>query len=136
MTDHPITDCLAFFSILTPSPLTACSQLQRTSLNRDTCSVLSPYRVETFAAAVNAEYLKADTDADLDPVLERAREASRSGRPVMLEVAIDYSQKTFFTRGILATNFWRLPLGDRVRMLGRAAARHVSGALAGPSRPG
>jgi acetolactate synthase-1/2/3 large subunit len=85
---------------------------------------------------VNAEYLRADTDTDLDDVLGRAVRTARSGRPVMVEVAIDYSQKTYFTRGVVATNFWRLPLGDRVRILGRAAARHISGALTGSSRRG
>jgi acetolactate synthase I/II/III large subunit len=122
--------------VLRDGELAQIAQLQRTSLNRDTCSLLSPYRVDAFAAAVNAEYLLAGRDADLDDVLARALEASRSGRPVMVEVAIDYSQKTFFTRGIVSTNFWRLPLGDRVRMLGRAAARHISGAFADPSRQG
>ena len=85
---------------------------------------------------MNAGYLRADTDTDLDDVLGRAVQGARSGRPVMVEVAIDYSHKTFFTRGVVATNFWRLPIGDRVRMLGRAAARHISGALAGPARRG
>jgi acetolactate synthase-1/2/3 large subunit len=122
--------------VLRDGELGQIAQFQRTSLDRDTCSVLSAYRVETFAAAVNAEYLRADTDTDLDDVLGRAVRTARSGRPVMVEVAIDYSQKTYFTRGVVATNFWRLPLGDRVRILGRAAARHISGALTGSSRRG
>lgn len=110
------------------------AQFQRTSLDRDTCSVLAPYRVESFAAAVNADYLHAETDAQLDDVLGRAVAGSRSGRPVMVEVEIDYAYRTFFTRGVVATNFWRLPLADRIRMLGRAAARHIAGAFSGSSR--
>ena len=50
---------------------------------------------------------------------------SRDGRPVFVEVAIDYSRKTYFTRGVVATTFWRLPWADRLRMLGRAVGRHV-----------
>jgi acetolactate synthase-1/2/3 large subunit len=44
----------------------------------------------------------------------------------MVEVAIDYSRRTFFTRGVVSTNFWRLPLGDRLRALGRVVARRLS----------
>jgi acetolactate synthase-1/2/3 large subunit len=44
---------------------------------------------------------------------------------VIVEVAIDYSRKTHFTRGVVKTNFWRLPWPERLRMLGRAAARHL-----------
>jgi acetolactate synthase-1/2/3 large subunit len=114
--------------VLRDGELGQIAQFQRTSLNRDTCSVLSPYRLDAFAAAVHAEYLRADTDGDLDAVVGRAFDASRSGRAVMVEVAIDYSRKTYFTRGVVATNLRRLPFGERMRMLGRAAARHLAGA--------
>ncbi len=44
---------------------------------------------------------------------------------MIVDVAIDYSRKTHFTRGVVKTTFWRLPWGDRLRMLGRAAGRHL-----------
>jgi acetolactate synthase-1/2/3 large subunit len=116
--------------VLRDGELAQIAQFQRTSLDRDTCSVLAPYRVDAFAAAVNAEYLLASTDGALETTVGRAFEVSRAGRPVMMEVDIDYSRKTFFTRGVVATTFRRLPLGDRLRMLGRAAARHAGGAVA------
>lgn len=115
--------------VLRDGELAQIAQFQRTSLGRDTCSVLAPYHLDAFAAAVNAEFLRAGTDADVEDVLGRALQASRSGRAVLVEVAIDYSRKTYFTRGVVATTLWRLPLGDRLRMLGRAAARHVAGAV-------
>jgi acetolactate synthase-1/2/3 large subunit len=122
--------------VLRDGELGQIAQFQRTSLNRDTCSVISPYRVEAFAAAVNAEYLSAATDADLDDAIARGLAASRSGRTAMIEAAIDYSRKTFFTRGVVATTLRRLPLGDRMRMLGRAAVRHLAGAISSSSRRG
>ncbi len=102
-------------------------QFQRTALDRDTCGILAPYRVDAFAAAVNAEYLSAARDADLPGTIARGLEATRAGRPVMIEVAIDYSRKTYFTRGVVMTNLRRLPLGDRLRMLARAVSRRVLG---------
>jgi acetolactate synthase I/II/III large subunit len=50
---------------------------------------------------------------------------------VIVDVAIDYSRKTYFTRGVVKTNFWRLPWNERLRMLGRAASRHVERKLRG-----
>jgi acetolactate synthase-1/2/3 large subunit len=101
-------------------------QFQRTSLNRDTCGVLSPYSVEALARACEAEYLRLARDADVAGTLPHAVEMARTGRPVLVEAAIDYSRKTYFTRGVVATNFWRLPLGDRVRLLARAVGRRLA----------
>jgi acetolactate synthase-1/2/3 large subunit len=50
-----------------------------------------------------------------------------NGFPVLVDVAIDYSRKTFFTRGVVKTNLHRLPLKDRLRFIGRAAVRRVTG---------
>jgi hypothetical protein len=34
---------------------------------------------------------------------------ARDGRPVLVDVAIDYAHKTYFTEGVVRTTFWRLP---------------------------
>jgi acetolactate synthase-1/2/3 large subunit len=111
--------------VLRDGELAQIAQFQRTALNRDTCSVLAPYSVEAFASGVGAEFVRASNDDQVEPALERAFELARAGRPVMAEVAIDYSRKTFFTRGVVATNFWRLPLSERMRMLARAVGRRL-----------
>ncbi len=112
--------------VLRDGELAQIAQFQRTALNRDTCSVLAPYSVKAFAGAVGAEFVRVADDDDLDAALGRAFDLARAGRPVMAEIAIDYSQKTFFTRGVIATNFWRLPFGERLRLLGRAALRRMT----------
>lgn len=104
-------------------------QFQRTALARDTCGVIAPYNVSALAAATGAAYLSLARDADLTAVLDEGLADARAGRPVLIEVAVDYSRKTYFTRGVVMTNLRRLPLGDRLRMLGRAASRHLASAL-------
>jgi acetolactate synthase-1/2/3 large subunit len=52
------------------------------------------------------------------------------GRPVLVDVAIDYSEKTFFTRGVVRTMLGRLPWPDRLRFVWRALARRI-GSLGG-----
>jgi acetolactate synthase-1/2/3 large subunit len=111
--------------VLRDGELAQIAQFQRTTLNRDTCSVLHPYSVEAFARAANCDYLALPDNASARPVLAEALAIARRGEPVMVEVAIDYSQKTYFTKGVVTTNLWRLPWGDRLRMVGRALARRV-----------
>jgi acetolactate synthase I/II/III large subunit len=118
--------------VLRDGELAQIAQFQRTSFNRDTCSVLHPYSLEAFAKATNCAYLALADDAPCAAVLAEALATARSGQPVVVEVAIDYSRKTYFTKGVVTTNFWRLPWNDRVRLLGRAVARRIGGTKVRP----
>jgi acetolactate synthase-1/2/3 large subunit len=69
--------------------------------------------------------LKLDRDAGTADVLERVAEVTGGGRPLVVDVAIDYSRKTYFTAGVIRTNLGRLPWRDRLRFLGRAAGRRI-----------
>jgi len=111
--------------VLRDGELAQIAQFQRTTLDRDTCSVLPPYSVEHFAATCGATWLKLPSDGEIDRVLGSALERTRRGETVMVEVAIDYSRRTYFTRGVVATNFWRLPMTERLRMLARALTRRL-----------
>jgi acetolactate synthase-1/2/3 large subunit len=113
-------------AVLRDEELAQIAQFQRTVLNRAASSHIAPYSVEAFASATNCAYLAARSDAEVRDVLAKALEIAREGRPVMAEVAIDYSRKTHFTRGVVATNFWRLPWPERLRLLARALARRLS----------
>ena len=111
--------------VLRDGELAQIAQFERITLNTDTCAVLPPYSVEAFAAATNCAFEALGSDAAVEPVLARAFETARSGTPVMVEVAIDYGRKTFFTKGVVATNFLRLPWPERARLLARAVARRL-----------
>ena len=50
-----------------------------------------------------------------------------SGKPILVDVNIDHSHKTFFTKGVVKTNLLRLPFTDQARFLGRALKRKVTG---------
>jgi len=102
-------------------------QLQRTSMNRETCSVLPPFEVADLARVTHCRFFHLETDGDLDRVLPEAFAATRAGQPVLVDVNIDYSRKTYFTKGIMTTNFWRLPWSERLRMAGRAVTRRLGG---------
>ena len=50
---------------------------------------------------------------------------AESKHPVLVELAIDYSRKTYFTNGVVRTNMARLPWPDRLRMIARALGRRL-----------
>jgi acetolactate synthase-1/2/3 large subunit len=111
--------------VLRDGKLGQIAQFQKIPLNRETCSELPDYSVEGMAAAVGARYFRLCRDEELDTVLPAAIEIARAGVPAVVETAIDYGRKTYFTKGVVKTNFWRLPWRDRMRMLGRALARRL-----------
>ena len=92
-------------------------------------SVLPPYDVEAFAQTVGAGVRAV-------PARRRARGRARArpspsrarGRPVIVDVAIDYSRKTYFTRGVvddalLAAAVARAPPHARPRRVAAPAKR-------------
>jgi acetolactate synthase-1/2/3 large subunit len=82
--------------------------------------------VRGIAEATGASFLEMKNNADIVPVLEEALKVSSQRRPVLVDVNIDYSKQTRFTKGILKTNFERMPAGMKLRMAGRALWRRVN----------
>jgi acetolactate synthase-1/2/3 large subunit len=103
------------------------AEFQKVPLNRQTCSVLPDYSLQAVAEAVGCRYFRVIRDAELDSVIPAALELVRKRTPVILEVAVDYSEKTYFSRGVVATNFWRYSWRERLRMLTRALLRRLGG---------
>lgn len=112
--------------VLRDGKLGQIAQFQKIPMNRETCSVLPAVDLEGLATAVGCRYFRVLKDRELENLVPAALRSSRAGVPALVEVAIDYSEKTFFTRGVVATNFWRFPWRDRFRVLGRALGRRLA----------
>jgi acetolactate synthase-1/2/3 large subunit len=113
--------------VLRDRELAQIAQFQHTAMNRKTASIIGDYDVEAICRGVGVECLQMRNAAEIGSVLGRARDISQTGRPVAIDCAIDYSRKTFFTSGVVNTNFGRLPWRDRLRYAGRAVMRRVLG---------
>ncbi|PCI37132.1 MAG: acetolactate synthase large subunit, partial [Elusimicrobia bacterium] len=111
--------------LLRDGELAQIAQFQRTALVRQNSTVLHTYDAADFARTTGCVHYKLDHDEDAKRLLSKAFEDARVGRPVIVEAAIDYSKKTYFTKGVMATNFLRLSWGERVRMVGRIAGRKL-----------
>ncbi|MBK9064864.1 MAG: hypothetical protein IPL89_17005 [Acidobacteria bacterium] len=113
--------------VLRDRELAQIAQFQATALGRKSSSTLADHDLLALARALGAEALALSTDGEIRSVVSNAKEIADAGRPVLVDVAIDYSVKTFFTRGVVKTNFLRLPWADRLRFVARALARKLPG---------
>jgi len=112
--------------VLRDRELAQIAQFQQVALGRKSCSELPDYDLAAICRGVGVEHMVMRRNCDTEPVLEQALKVNRAGRPVVVEVAIDYSQKTYFTRGVVRTNLGRLPWPDRIRYVLRAVGRRLS----------
>jgi acetolactate synthase-1/2/3 large subunit len=112
--------------VLRDRELAQIAQFQQAALSRKTCSDIGDYDVATLANALGIDALHLNTNEAIESVLERAQVVTSLGKTVVIDVAIDYTVKTFFTRGVIKTNLLRLPWTDRLRFIGRAVARKVA----------
>jgi acetolactate synthase-1/2/3 large subunit len=112
--------------VLRDGTLSQIAQFQKMMVNRVSSSVLPDYDLEGFASTTGCRYFRIIRDSELDSVLPAALELTRNGTPALVEVVIDYSQKTYFTKGVVKNFFSRLPWGDRVANIIRAVGRRLT----------
>ena len=115
----------AVVCVLRDGELAQIAQFQKVAMNRKTKSVLPEYGLASLCSGMGVECLTLARDEDIVEVLSRAADIAAGGAPVVIDVAIDYSEKTYFTKGVVKTTLGRLPLKDRVRFIGRAVGRKI-----------
>ncbi len=113
--------------VLRDHELAQIAQLQATAMNRKVASVLPPYDLAPLARALGVAFLPMPDDDSVEDVLVEAERMSGEGRPVLVDVAIDYRRRTYFTEGIVRTTLNRLSVRDQARFVGRALLRRVTG---------
>lgn len=113
------------FCILNDGKLSQIAQFQKNALAKESLTELNPIDFSSLAKAVNMPYVKADQYEELDEAIAQALDHTKNHRPVLLDIAIDYSKSTFFTQGVVKTNFARLAWKDRIRMGSRLLQRKL-----------
>lgn len=115
------------YYVFVDGELSQIAQAQQIPYNRKPCSVLRAVALDGVATAVGAVYLHIASDVELHDRIAAANAAARGGRPVIVEVAIDYSKRTAFTDGVVKTNFQRFNMKQKARAVTRAVWRKVHG---------
>jgi acetolactate synthase-1/2/3 large subunit len=120
-----VNGCAPLVCVLRDGTLSQIAQFQRMMTNRISASLLPDYDLEGFARTTGSRYFRLLRDDELDAVLPAALAASRKGTPALVEVAIDYSESTYFTKGAVKNLFSKLSWGDRTANILRAVGRRL-----------
>lgn len=115
----------AVFTVFSDGELAQISQAQQIPYNKKTCTVLPKINLKAMAEASGSHYVQIENNQQVDGKIREAIEMANNNRPVVLDVNIDYSKKTRFTKGIIATNLKRMPLLTKTRMISRAVWRRI-----------
>lgn len=83
--------------------------------------------MQGVAQAAGIRYLKLRNNSEIGVVIEKALQTAAGNQPVIVDVDINYSKRSRFTKGIVQTNLGRFPLGEKVRFIGRALKRKITG---------
>jgi acetolactate synthase-1/2/3 large subunit len=117
----------AVFFVFHDGELAQISQFQTLPLKDKTCTVTGDLQIQGVATATGAAYVKMNDDLSVDRAIDEAFQMAATGRPVIVDVNIDYSRKSVFTQGVVKVNLGRFPLSQKVRYIGRALKRHTIG---------
>ena len=112
--------------VLRDGKLSQIAEFQRATFNREALTELPPFELKSFADGMGIDYVAIKSNEEITSVLSKAIEISEKNQPVIVEVAIDYSRATWFSQGIVKTNFLRFPWKDRLRLVARVLKRKIA----------
>jgi acetolactate synthase-1/2/3 large subunit len=115
------------YFVFNDGELSQISQTQEIPYNRKTCTVLHAMKIKGVAEATGCEFISIESNSDCEEGIQRAIAFADQNKPVIVDVKIDYSKRTRFTKGIVKTNLERFTMGNKARFVGRALLRKVTG---------
>lgn len=107
--------------------LSQIAQAQEIPYNRKTCTVLPALNIAALAEATGAQFVSIENNAQCASGIARALALASQGRPVLVDVRIDYSKRTRFTEGVVKATLQRFTPRDKLRVISRALWRRVTG---------
>jgi len=115
------------YFVFSDGELSQISQAQEIPYNRKTCTVLHEIKIKGIAEATGCEFITIKDDAAIEEGIKNALTHAAMNKPVIVDIKIDYSKRTRFTKGMVKTNLGRFTTGNKVRFIGRALLRKVTG---------
>lgn len=115
------------YFVFSDGELSQISQAQEIPYNRKTCTVLPKMKIKGIADATGCEFISIADDGALEKSIRQAIAYAAGNKPVIVDVKIDYSKRTRFTKGIVKSNLGRFSSSNKARFIGRALLRKVTG---------
>lgn len=85
----------------------------------------------SFADALECGYFPITNNKGIDTIVRRALETAAQGQPVILDISIDYSRKSYYTEQQEKAQLAQLPGRDKLGIVKRAIVRKIMGARSG-----
>ena len=104
------------------------AQAQEVPYQRRTCTTVAAIDYAALATATGCEHVLIRDDSEIEAGIEQVLVLTSQDRPVIVDVRIDYSKKSRFTVGTLKTNLKRFDTRSKLRIVGRALYRKITGA--------
>ncbi len=114
------------YFIFNDGELSQISQAQEIPYNRKTCTILHAVKIKGIADATGCEFISINDDSNCEEGIRKALAYADENKPVIVDVKIDYSKRTRFTKGIVKTNLERFSFGNKARFISRALYRRVT----------
>jgi acetolactate synthase-1/2/3 large subunit len=106
--------------------LSQIAQAQQTPYRRQICSVMGQsIDLAGVAHAIGAAYVAMPDNAAIVDAITLARALAAQGKPVIVDVAIDYQKPSAFTQGTAQTAFKSFPLAQKARIVRRMMRRKL-----------
>lgn len=115
--------CIWF--VFNDGELSQISHIQKKAYNRTFYTQLPNIDINGLAESLQAHALSIQNNSQCITTINNALQLADEGHAVVVNVPIDNSKKSQFTKGIIATQFQRLPIRDKVRMISRAVKQRV-----------
>ncbi len=113
--------------VLRDYQLAQIAQFQETTFARKTASELPDFDLAAMCRAVGVNHLRLTQNIETRAVLSDASRVHRDKHPVVVEAIMDDTYRTFFTQGVIRTNFGRLPWSERLGFAARVLGRRILG---------
>lgn len=101
------------------------SQFQKIPFNRKVASIIGNINIKGIADACGATYFKMKNNSEIETIIQQAFKESETDIPVIVDVIIDYSKKTYMTKGVVKVNLARFSFKEKIRFISRALKRHM-----------
>ena len=98
---------------------------------RNSAKNLSHINWGSFADALECGYFPITNNKGIDTIVRRALETAAQGQPVILDISIDYSRKSYYTEQQEKAQLAQLPGRDKLGIVKRAIVRKIMGARSG-----
>lgn len=113
------------YCVFSDGELSQIAQAQALPYQEKACTVLPKIDLKGVAIATGASYMSVSRNKDLAKILAKAHAMTRKGEPVIVNINIDYSKQTAFTKGTSATMFKGFDSKDKYRFVKRIIRRKL-----------